>query len=100
MEMLDDLFMGGFVLFLAVLMGTFMGTAWLDARQYAKPADAGNRSTYLILMTFLALISCVLAYFAIDTIREGTLCSAWWFLASPLPCLVGFTMLTPFLLRK
>jgi hypothetical protein len=79
-------------------MGTFAGTAWLDAKRYPKRAE--NSTGMQILLVFLTFISCLMAYFGIDTIRQGTLCSAWWFLALPLPCLIGFAMLTPFLLKK
>lgn len=100
MEMVDDLLEGGFVLYLALIMGTFVGMAWLQARQHSKRTLTSNRTGSQVLLALLALISCLMTYFAIDTIRQGTLCSAWWFLTLPLPGLVGFALLTPFLLKK
>jgi membrane protein CcdC involved in cytochrome C biogenesis len=100
MELIDDLLEGGFVLFLALIMGTVFGTAWLYARQHSKRANTSSSAGSQVLLISLAFISFLLAYFAIDTIRQGTLCSAWWFLALPLPCLIGFAILTPFIMKK
>lgn len=91
--MVVEVLAGSFILFLALFLGVVTQIELFEAKPYENHKEFGKALKYWIGALFAAWGSVGLGVYGIDTIQLGTSCSTWWFLASPLPCLVGMGLL-------
>ena len=91
--MAAEALVGGFILFLGLFLGVVTQIELFEAKPHENHKEIWIALKYWMLAIFAALGSCVLGYFGIDTIRLDTSYSQWWYLATPLPCLVGMGLL-------
>lgn len=91
--MAPEVLVGGLILFLGLILGVFTQIELLVAKHHDNHKEFGIALKYRALALVPALGSGVLGYYGIDTIRLAAYFSPWWYLATPLPGLVGMGLL-------